>query len=436
MAAKRVIGMIKELEFPNGIHLLAGWQSGDERAIARLREIMDATIAGKYDPNFLIHPPKDRVHIAGSVNMTTLSLLHDLYRLNSKDVYRGDPERYVRTTMMTRRLLGMNKLYVSWAVYALTAEALGQKTMYPANFPPGADPDRPMLNRDNWHELKTPDFNSGVAKIINDTSECFGRLTGLDPILQISAPYNLAADIFGQEPLLGSLVHDPEFANQLLDHLVDHIHRPWIDHFMARNPDGWIELSDASGSPFFIGPENCKNFSIRAIRRLKEENPWGHRVYDANFRGDYVSATKKKERRSARKERRAPVAKVDLAELTAEKHKICEDFVIRLHDDQVPVEFYAEEAIKKNVPFFAGVGSSEVDRNGIADMDLAKSDIDTLARHKVRQVKRVAHSIAKNGYPIRTPPWPGVLYFEDISGEASFELIEIAIRAGLEEGAL
>ena len=428
--------MIEELEFPKGIHLLSGWQRGDNVAKQRLKSIMDMTIAGDFDSNFRIPPPQDHVHIAGSVNMTTLSILHDLYGFDSRDVYKGDPERYVRTTMMTRRLLGMNKLYISWAVYALTAEALGQETMYPDRFPPGADPDRPMLNRENWQSVSTPDFNSGVAGIIQETVDCYARLTGLDPILQITAPYNLAADIYGQEPLLGSLVHDPEFANQLLDHLVDHVHRPWIDHFMARHPNGWVELSDASGSPFFIGPENCKNFSIRAIRRLKDENPWGHRVYDANYRGDYVATTQKKERRSARKERRAPVAKVDLAELTAQKHKICQDFVIRLHDDQVPVDYYADEAIKNNVPFFAGVGSSEVDRNGIADLDWAKADIDHRTRQKVQEVKRVARSITDNGYANPKPPWPGVLYFEDISGEASFDLVETAVRAGLEEGAL
>ncbi len=188
----------------------------------------------------------------------------------------------------------MIKLYVSWAVYALTAEALGQETMYPDRFPPGADPDKPMINRDNWQDVTAPDFESGVAKVIHDTVACCERLTGLDPILQISAPYNLAADIFGQDPLLGSLVQDPEFANRLLDHLMDRVHKLWIDYFFAKHPNGWVELSYASGSPFFIGPENCRNFSIRAIRRLKAANSWGHRVYDANHRGDYVTQAEEK----------------------------------------------------------------------------------------------------------------------------------------------
>lgn len=428
--------MIEELTFPNGLRLLAAWQRGDSEAREQLREVMDAAIAGEFDTAFRAPPPTDRVNLGGSVNMTTLSLLHDLYGYDSMEVYRGDADRYVRTTMMTRLLLGMNKMYISWAVYALAAEALGQETMYPDKFPPGADPDRPMLNRDNWHLLSTPDFDSGVAGHIRDLVDSYARITGMEPILQISAPYNMAADIYGQEPLLGELINDPEFANQLLDHIVDTVHKPWIDHHMTRHPNGWVELSDASGSPFFIGPENCKNFSIRAIRRLKEENPWGHRVYDANYRGDYVAKVAKKDRRSARKERRAAASKVDLAALTAEKHKICQDYVIRLHDDQVPVDFYAAEAIKQGVPFFAGVGSSEVDRNGIADLEAAKADLDRRTREKVREVRRVAHAIRAGGYAGHMPPWPGTLYFEDISGEASFDLVETAIRAGLEEGAL
>lgn len=252
--------MIKELEFPNGIHLLSGWQRGDDDASNRMREVMDATIAGQYDNNFLIQPPKDHVNIGGSVNMTTLSIMHDLYGFDSADFYKGDPERYVRTTMMTRRLIGMNKLYISWAVYALTAEALGQETMYPDRFPPGADPDKPFVTRDNWQDVALPDMNSGVAGIIHEMVACYEKLTGLEPILQITAPYNLAADIFGQEPLLSSLIHDPEFANKLLDHLVDHIHRPWIDHFFKNHPNGWVELSDASGSPFFYWSRKLQEF--------------------------------------------------------------------------------------------------------------------------------------------------------------------------------
>ena len=107
----------------------------------------------------------------------------------------------------------------------------------------------------------------------------------MDPLLQISAPYSLAADIYGQEPLLADVVNDPEHVNALLDHLADKVIVPWIEHHLSVFPNGWVELSDASGSPFFIGPENCKTMSIRSIQRMDDGNLWNGRVFDCNYRG-------------------------------------------------------------------------------------------------------------------------------------------------------
>ena len=63
---------------------------------------------------------------------------------------------------------------------------------------------------------------------------------------------------------------------------------------MAVFPNGWVELSDASGSPFFIGPENCKTMSIRSIQRMDNGNLWNDRVFDCNYRGDHVANVAKK----------------------------------------------------------------------------------------------------------------------------------------------
>jgi len=340
--------------------------------------------------------------------------------------------------MLSRRLLGMNKLYVSWPVYAFTGEALGQSTMYPDKFPPGSNPDLMLINRDNWRDLATPDLDSGIPKIIEEIISCYVRITGLDPILHLSAPYSLAADIFGQEPLLAALVHEPDFANRLLDHLVDHVHRPWIEHFFRRFPNGWVELSDASGSPFFIGPQKCKNMAIRSISRLIDENPWGHRVYDANFRGDYVSLAKKKDRRAKRRGASTDenVEALSLQDLTDLKHGVCRDFIIRLDDDRVPTSFYAQEAIKRNRPLFVGIGAGQIDRNSIENMDAARLSLRDTALEYVAAIKNVAHAISQNQYDERNPPWPGTVYFEDVSSESSFELIEIIVGAALENGAL
>jgi len=322
--------------------------------------------------------------------MLALSILHDLYDIDSAAYYKGDAARYARTNLIVARLLGIQKHYTVWALYAFTCEAIGQTMMYPDKFPPGSDPDKVLITKDNWQAVTTPDFDSGIPKIINDVLRETERLTGIEPLLQISAPYSLAADIYGQEPLLADVVHDLGFVNQLLDHLADQVLLPWIEHFLKQFPNGWIELSDASGSPFFIGPENCKTIAICSMRRMTDGKPWADRLFDCNYRGDYTTQAKKRVRNSRRQSAAPTTSGIDLLELTDLKHSVCPDFIIRLDDDKVPLPFYADQAIQRNVPLFTGIGVSQVDRNSIADLGVAKQDIAQVAADSVTAIKTAA----------------------------------------------
>ena len=125
-----------------------------------------------------------------------------------------------------------------------------------------------------------------------------------------------------------------------------------------------------------------------------------------------------------------------LEELFAIKNSVCPEYVIRLAEDRTPVEFYVEQAIRCNIPLFVGIGATLIDRNSIADLAIAKQEIETMTGEYVAAIKTVANSIAENGYDSRVPPWPGTVYFEDISAESNFELIEIIIGTTLEQGTL
>ena len=426
--------MNQEFTFPDGLHLLAKWQSGDPEARTRLMALFDAALTGDLDTTFATPVPQGRVHTTGSVHMIALAILHDLYGVESRSYYNTDPERYVRANLTVGRLLGLDKPYMTWALYAFTCEAVGQTMMYPDRFPPGSDPDKVLINKENWKSVTTPDFTTGVPAAITGILRVTERLTGMAPLLQISAPYSLAADIYGQEPLLADVVHDPDFVNALLDHLADRVLTPWIEHFISEFPNGWIELSDASGSPFFIGPENCKTMAIRAIQKMVKDKPWETRVFDANYRGDFVTQARQKTRGRRGRAATAPASGISIEQLTNLKHSVCPKFIIRLEADKVPVSFYQEQAIARGVPLTLGIGSGQVDSNSVGDLDAAKQEIRQTASEYVAAIKAVCETTGWPDQTIVKQPWPSHIYFEDISAESQFAMIEIIIRTVQENG--
>jgi len=425
-------------EFPAGIHLLKRWQSGDAEAKNEMRALFDDTIAGHYDAKFSEPPPTDAVHTTASVHMLGLDIINDLYGVTSAQYYKTDPQRYARVNLMASSLLGVTKQYTTWAMYAFTCEAAGQLMMYPDKFPPGSDPDTPLINKDNWQSvIKTPDFDTGVPKIVNDKLRESQKLSGMQPLLQLTAPYSLAADIYGQEGLLADVLFDADHVMDMLKVLADKILAPWISHFMNEFPDGWVELSDASGSPFFIGPENCKNLAIKSIQYMVDGKPWADRVFDCNYRGDYVTQAKKKNRGSRRRggDDSGATEKIDLLELTDLKYDVCQDFIMRLDSDEVPVSFYEEQAIARNVPLTTGIGSPRIDSNSIPDLDFAKQETKEMVDGFIAAIKNVCEEI---GYPdeaLNRQPWPSHVYFEDVNGRSEFDLVEIIVRAVNEQGA-
>jgi len=420
---------IEQYPFPNGLHLLKRWQAGDADAKDEMTAVFDAAIAGEFDSNYSILTSANRIHSTASVHMLGLAILFDLYGIESWAYYNLDPYRYVRTNLAVSRLLGIHKFYTTWALYAFTCEPLGQKMMYPDRFPPGANPDAFLINGKNWQDLKTPDFQHGVPKAIDGILEVAQELTGVPPLLQISAPYSLAADIYGQEPLLADVVNNPTQVNSLLDHLGDVVLGPWMDHFFQKFPDGWVELSDASGSPFFIGPDNCINMSIRSIRQMLRDKSYANRVFDNNFRGDIVTEAEKKSRRSKRRNKEAVGNHSDrLMELTNAKVSVNPIFMMRLEADKIDISFYEKQAIARNLPLTSGIGSPQIDKNSIKDIEIAKKNIREDARSFIKSISRVCQTVDLPDDNHVGASWPSHIYFEDINGESHFDLVEIVLE--------
>jgi hypothetical protein len=228
---------------------------------------------------------------------------------------------------------------------------------------------------------------------------------------------------------LADVVNDPDHVNALLDHLADKVITPWVEHHLSVFPNGWVELSDASGSPFFIGPENCKTMSIRSIQRMDSGNLWDGRVFDCNYRGDYVANVQSKNRRSRRSSKNiGSTTKVDLNELTDIKFSVCQKFMMRLEADKVDVSFYRDQSLQRNIPLTAGIGSTEVDRNSIENLDMAKQQLGAAANDFVKAIKEVCEKIDLPSNNFVNEPWPSHLYFEDLNGESEFSLVELILK--------
>jgi len=432
--------LINNFDFSEGSTLLSQWQAGDDVAQKRLRTLFDVVIEGEFDGDFQEQPSDNAVRVTTSLHLLTLTILNQLYGLNSKEFYKGDPERYVRTTLMTQRLLGIRKLTLGWPVYAFGAEALGQATMYIDQHAPGADPGDSLVDRNNWYKLETPDFEGEVPRVIEAMLASFAELTGLEPVAHLPAPYSLAADIFGQETLITALSHEPDFVVEFLEHLTEKIIVPWCELLVQKFPNIWLELSDASGSPLFISPNLFQKIAAGPVLRLIKEFPWGNRVFVANYRGDMTTKTSRVEGRrgAGRRNRRGQQTDPEtsstqsstnaLNELIDFKLSLCTEFIIKLDADQSPLSIYIEQAIRREKPLYLGIGATRIDRNSIADREAAKSELEELASNSAKAIKAVSESLADKGQYRSNLSWPGDVYFEDVNAESDLDLVKTIIE--------
>jgi hypothetical protein len=435
-----VSNLINNFDFSEGSTLLSQWQAGDDVAQKRLRTLFDVVIEGEFDGDFQEQPSDNAVRVTTSLHLLTLTILNQLYGLNSKEFYKGDPQRYVRTTLMTQRLLGIRKLTLGWPVYAFGAEALGQATMYPDQHAPGADPGVSLVDRNNWNKLETPDFEGEVPRVIEAMLSSFEELTGLEPVAHLPAPYSLAADIFGQETLITALSHEPDFVVEFLENLTGKIIVPWCERLVQKFPNIWLELSDASGSPLFISPNLFQKIAAGPVLRLIKEFPWGNRVFVANYRGDMTTKTSRLEGRrgAGRRNRRGQQTDPEtssiqsstnaLNELIDFKLSLCPEFIIKLDADQSPLSIYMEHAIRREKPLYLGIGATRIDRNSIVDHEAAKSELEDLASNSVKAIKAVSESLANKGQYRSNLSWPGDVYIEDVNAESDLGLLKTIIE--------
>ncbi len=289
---------------------------------------------------------------------------------------------------------------------------------------PGSDPGEPLVNQDNWQDL--PPYNPAdpVAKIVRENLHQMARLGGIEPVAHLPAPYSLAAEIYGQEFLIVALTEQPELVTGLLDMIVERVLVPWCADLVATVPDVWLEFSDASGSPMFIGPERFLEFAVKPVRKIIADNPWGDRVFVANYRGDLPAGAKTRGRR-----KRGASSSMSFEIMLEAKKQCCPNFLTRLEADAAALTRYSDTAIELGMSLYVGIGAVRLDRNSVPDIPAAITEIRQDTAIRTREILRVSRA----GAPRNTLPWPGDIYVEDTNLHTQPDLFN-AVLNGVKDG--
>jgi len=153
---------------------------------------------------------------------------------------------------------------------------------------PDVDRTKPLIrDRGDLKKIRTPDFEKdGRFPAVLEMNRLFRSMTGgLEGTPGFCAPFSLAANIRGIEPLLMDIYTDPDFAKELFDRVTDEVVIPWVLRLKAESPGaGAISGSDASASLPIVNPDILREWILPYVKRLQQH--CGSDVYVPNWVGE------------------------------------------------------------------------------------------------------------------------------------------------------
>jgi len=198
------------------------------------------------------------------------------------------PDLSVPALLQTQRDFGIDVASVTYDVYNVEAEALGQELIWIDGCMPDVDRSKPLVrDRTDLGRIRTPDFETaGRFQQVIRMNALFRELTGLKPTLSFCAPFSLAANLRGIERLLIDMHEDPEFARGLVDAVTEEVLAPWILYQKRFFPGASrVAGADATASLPIVNLPILKRWIIPSIQRLREL--CGPEVYVANWVGEH-----------------------------------------------------------------------------------------------------------------------------------------------------
>jgi hypothetical protein len=149
------------------------------------------------------------------------------------------PEIMVPAMLQVQAEYGLELAALTYDVYNIEAEGLGQKLLYSEANMPDIDRSQPLIrDSTDLHFIKTPHFETaGRFEQVVNMLALYRSLTGLAPSLSFCAPFTLAANLYGTERLLVAIYQEPRFARRLLDKVTEQVLLPWILYQKKHYPE-------------------------------------------------------------------------------------------------------------------------------------------------------------------------------------------------------
>lgn len=197
------------------------------------------------------------------------------------------PDILVPGELAIQQAYGIDVATLTYDIYTIEAEALGQKVVYSDDFVPDVDRSAPLLRGpEDLARIRTPDFErTGRFSQVIDMFSRFRSLTGLEPTLGFTAPFTLAANVRGMEQLLSDIYGEPQFAAALFERLCQEVLAPWILHQHHKFPNAsTVRGADATASIPIVNLRLLQQWALHYVLRLRELT--GLHVTVANWVGE------------------------------------------------------------------------------------------------------------------------------------------------------
>lgn len=188
-------------------------------------------------------------------------------------LFRDDAVAMAECTLLVQEYLGLDLLTANMDVYNFEAEAMGAKIkFYPDHCPDFDRSEYFIQTPEDLEKIKFTGLDKGRFPYLIKYSEVYKKYTGLDSFPIFSAPWTLAANLYGLDNLVMDCYDDPEFVETFLNKIVDDFHVPMYKELSKVIPGlREIALVDAMVTVPMVDMRIVQKFIKPNLERLMEK---------------------------------------------------------------------------------------------------------------------------------------------------------------------